>query len=120
MRIRHHERGEGNMGCIFGLILLGLAIFVAWKMIPVKVRAADLRQTVIDEAKSAGSHTNERILAAILAKAQEQKLPVTENDVKISRASSEITVDVDYVLPIEFPGYTYQWHINHHAQNPIF
>ena len=35
-------------------------------------------------------------------------------------ASSEITVDVSYVIPIEFPGYTYQWHLDHHAQNPIF
>jgi hypothetical protein len=120
MRTRRHERGEGNLGCIFGLILLGLAIFVAWKMIPVKVRAADLRQTVVDEAKSAGSHTDERIRAAILNKAQELQLPVADDSIKISRAQSEITVDVDYVIPIEFPGYIYQWHINNHAQNPIF
>ena len=120
MQTRRHERGEGNLGCIFGLILLGLAIFVAWKMIPVKVRAADLRQTVIDEAKSAGSHTDERILAGILAKAREVDLPVTESDVKITRHNSEITVDVTYVIPIEFPGYTYQWHLDHHAENPIF
>lgn len=120
MRTRRHERGEGNLGCIFGLILLGLAVFVAWKMIPVKVRAADLRQTVVDEAKSAGSHTDERIRAGILSKAQELQLPVTDDSIKITRVQSEITVDVDYVIPIEFPGYTYQWHINNHAQNPIF
>ena len=120
MRTRRHERGEGNLGCIFGLIILGLAIFVAWKMIPVKVRAADLRQTVIDEAKSAGSHQDDRIKAGILAKAREVELPVTEDDIKISRHNSDITVDVDYVIPIVFPGYTYQWHINHHAENPIF
>ena len=120
MRTRRHERGEGNLGCIFGLILLGLAIFVAWKMIPVKVRAADLRQTVVDEAKSAGSHTDERIRAGILAKAREVELPVTDENITIKRSGSEITVDVTYVIPIEFPGYTYQWHLDHHAQNPIF
>lgn len=120
MRTRRHERGEGNLGCIFGLILMGVAIFVAWKMIPVKVRAADLRQTVVDEAKSAGTHPDERIRAGILAKAREVELPLTEDDIKISRAGSEITVEVNYVIPIEFPGYTYQWHLNHRAQNPIF
>lgn len=120
MRTRRHERGEGNLGCIIGLIILGLAIFVAWKMIPVKVRAADLKQTVVDEAKSAGSHQDERIKAGILAKARDVELPVTEDDIKISRHNSDITVDVDYTIPIVFPGYTYQWHINHHAENPIF
>jgi hypothetical protein len=114
------ERGEGNLGCLVGLIFLALAIFVAYKMIPVKVKNADLRQTITDEAKSAGSHRDEQIMANILSKAKENNLPVTENDVKIQRANSAITVEVDYTVPVEFPGYTYQWHIHHEVNNPIF
>ena len=120
MRSSRRERGEGKFGCLVGLIILALAIFVAAKMIPVKVKMAEMRQTVVDEAKAAGSHPDERIRASILAKAQEENLPVTDDNVHISRAHSEITVDVNYVVPIEFPGFTYQWHISHHAQNPIF
>lgn len=117
---RRGERGEGQFGCLVGLVLLAIALFVAWKMIPVKVRAAELRGCVVDEAKSAGSHNDDRIRANILAKAAEEKLPVTENDIKITRAQSNITIDVDYIVPIDFPGKTYEWHINHHAENPIF
>ncbi|MGZ4777572.1 MAG: hypothetical protein ACXV5L_00090 [Thermoanaerobaculia bacterium] len=102
------------------MALLLLAVFVAWKVIPVKVRAADLRQAVVDEAKSAGTHNDEQIMKYILAKAADQDLPVTEDNVKISRRQNDITIDVNYVMPIEFPGYTYNWHINHHAENPIF
>jgi type III secretion system FlhB-like substrate exporter len=120
MRNRRRERGESQFGCLIGLILLGLAIFVAWKMIPVKVKAAELRQTVVDEAKSAGTHGDDRIRAAILAKARENALPVTENDIKIVRALGEITVTVTYTIPIPFPGYTYNWHLEHEAKNPIF
>ncbi len=120
MRLRRRERGEGQLGCIVGLILLAIAIFVAWKMIPIKVRAAELRQTVIDEAKAAGTHDDGRIRDVILNKAREDKLPVTADNIHITRANSEITVDVDYVMPVDFPGFTYQWHLNHHAQNPIF
>ena len=43
-----------------------------------------------------------------------------EENVKISRGANEITVDVSYVVPIDFPGFTYQWKIHHLAQNPIF
>ncbi|HSY52531.1 MAG TPA: hypothetical protein VLC46_27270 [Thermoanaerobaculia bacterium] len=120
MRMSRRERGEGQLGCLVGLILLGLAIFVAWKMIPVKVKAAEVRQTVVDEAKSAGTHNDERIRAAILAKAREDNLPITENDITIVRGNGEITVRVVYTIPIVFPGYTYNWHLEHEATNPIF
>jgi hypothetical protein len=120
MRKSGRERGEGKLGCLVGLILLGLAVFVAWKMIPVKVKAAELRQTVVDEAKSAGTHNDDRIKSAILAKAKEDDLPVTEENITIVRTPSEIKVTVTYTIPIVFPGYTYNWHLEHEAQNPIF
>lgn len=120
MRISRRERGEGQMGCIVGLIFLAIAVFVAYKMVPVKVKAADLKQTITDEAKSAGTHTDDRIREAILAKAKEVQLPVTTDNIKISRANSEITVDVEFDVPIDFPGWTYQWHQHYLAQNPIF
>ena len=120
MRRSRREAGEGQIGCLVGLVLLLIAIFIAWKVIPIKVRAADLRQTVVDEAKSAGTHNNAQITKYILAKAQDVDLPVTEDNIKINRRQNDITVDVDYTVPIEFPGYTYIWHINHHAENPIF
>ena len=120
MRTSRRQRGESQFGCLFGLILLGLAIFVAWKMIPVKVKAAELRQTVVDEAKSAGTHNDDRIRGAILAKAREDSLPVSEQDIVIVRSNGEITVTVTYTVPIVFPGYTYNWHLSHSATNPIF
>src|SRR5258706_446390 len=70
MRSRtRRQSGEGQFGCIIGLILLLIAIFVAYKMIPIKVKAAELRGTVADEAKSAGLHDDAHILAAILREA---------------------------------------------------
>jgi hypothetical protein len=120
MRFSRREKGEGQMGCLVGLIVLAIGVFIAYKMIPVKVKAAELRQEVVDEAKSAGTHNDDKIRAAILRKAREDNLPVTEDNIKISRANSEINIEVDYMVPIDFPGYTYQWHIHHSATNPIF
>ena len=120
MRKNRRERGESQFGCLIGLILLAVAIFVAWKMIPVKVKAAELRQAIVNEAHSAGTHSDDRIRAGILAKARENNLPVTEGDITIVRTTGEITVSVDYTIPIQFPGYTYNWHIEHQAKNPIF
>lgn len=120
MRLSRRERGEGKLGCLVGLIAVVLALFVAWKMIPVKVRAAELRQMVVDEAKSAGTHNDGKIRDFILNKALENNLPVTEENIKIKRGGGNISVDVEYVVPIEFPGFTYKWRQHHHAENPIF
>ncbi|HEX9160559.1 MAG TPA: hypothetical protein VF980_02540 [Thermoanaerobaculia bacterium] len=97
-----------------------IAVFIAYKMVPIKVRTAELRQEVIDQAKAAGMRGDDRILAAILRKADEENLPVTEDNVKIHRTQSMISVDVDYTVPVDFPGYKYQWDFHHHAENPIF
>ena len=60
------------------------------------------------------------IAKALLEKGQKLDLPITENSIQINRASGEIRVDVDYTVPVQFPGYVYQWHFHHRAENPIF
>ncbi len=74
------ERGEGQFGCLVGLIVLALGVFIAWKMVPVKVKAAEVRQVVVDEAKSAGTHNDKVIMGNILSKAHEDNIPLTEEN----------------------------------------
>ena len=119
-RSNRREAGEGNFGCIVGLVLLVIAVIIAFKVIPIKANMADLRQVCIDEGKSAGQHSDATIMKRILEKADEVHLPVTEENVTIARAQNTITIDVDYTVPVPFPGYTYQWHEHHHVENPIF
>ena len=119
-RRKWSERGEGQMGCLFGLILMAIGIFIAWKLVPIKVRAAELRQEVLDQSKAGGMRSDDRIMAAILRKAEDDNLPVTADNVKIRRTNNTITVDVDYFVPVEFPGYKFNWEFTVHAENPMF
>jgi hypothetical protein len=114
------ERGEGQFGCLVGLIFLLLAGLIAYKMIPVKVKSADLRDTVRDYAKMAGQFKDGEIRKAILEKAETLELPVAEEDIEVERKSGEIHINVEYTVPVEFPGYTYNWNFKHDVENPIF
>jgi|SRR6185436_7994676 hypothetical protein len=114
------ELGEGRIGCLIGLIILLIAGMVAYKMIPVKVKAAEMRDLTADEARSASVHNDKVIFNTLLQKGQALGLPITEQSIKVERANGEIRVDVEYTVPVKFPGYVYQWHFHHHAENPIF
>ncbi|MGA7614048.1 MAG: hypothetical protein WBX15_02600 [Thermoanaerobaculia bacterium] len=121
MLSRHSQRGEGKLGCIIGLILLVGAVYVAYKLVPVKLKAADMRQTITDEARSAGSSQDKAIRKRILERANELGLPLASEDLKITRGNQQITIEADYTVPVAFPGgYVYQWHFHHEADNPIF
>jgi hypothetical protein len=120
MRRNRRELGEGQGGCIVGLIFFLAVLFIAYKMVPVKVKAAEIRQEVVDEARSAGTHSDQRIRRGILEKAKEANFPIDDGDIKIRRWANNIRVEVEYVVPVQFPGYTYNWKFHHSAENPIF
>jgi hypothetical protein len=123
MQRNRRERGEGQFGCLVGLVLLLIAGLIAYKMIPVKVKAADLRETIVDESKSAGQHGDAQIRKQILVKAEQLELPVTDDNIDIKRTGGNIgniRVNVEYTVPVEFPGYTYQWHFHVETDNPVF
>ncbi len=120
MQRMQRQRGEGQFGCLVGLALVLIGLFIAYKIVPVKIRAAELRQEVVDQAKSAGMRGDDKILAAILKRAEDNKLPVTAENVSIHRSQNAISVDVDYTVPIAFPGYTYNMEFHNHAENPLF
>ena len=42
MRKSRRQRGESNAGCLFGLIILAVVAYFAYKMIPAKIKTADL------------------------------------------------------------------------------
>jgi hypothetical protein len=118
---RHRgQRGEGQLGCIVGLIILIAASYIAFKMVPVKVRAADLRQEIVDVARSAGVYKEPEIRKRIMAKAEELELPLDPDDLEVVRKSDRVYIEANYTVPVEFPGYTYQWHFKHIADNPVF
>jgi hypothetical protein len=120
MSRNRRERGEGQFGCLVGLVLLLIAGLIAYRLIPVKVRAAEMRDTVIDESKSAGQHNDKEIKESILFKAKQLELPVDPANVIVRRSPNYIRVEVKYTVPVEFPGYTYKWNFEHKYENPVF
>lgn len=121
MARRTAERGEGNLGCILWLLVLALAVLISWKMIPVKVNSAELADYMVEVAQFQAARTPpEDLKKLVLARASELGLPLTKENLTVVRTGDRIRMSAEYTVPVEFPGYTYNWHFRHELDRPIF
>lgn len=115
------QLGEGQAGCIIGLLVLLAAGFFSYKVIPPKLKAAEMRQFIVDEGKSAGLRRGDKhIRDNIMDKADQLEIALAPRDLIIKRSRGKITIEASYVIPVEFPGYTHNWAFHHKTENPLF
>ena len=118
---RRSERGEGNLGCILWLVALGLAILIAWKAVPVKLQSTELYDYMDELAKfSAAQVKPDELKKRILERAAQLQIPLTKDNIRVERNGDRIYMEIEYTIPVEFPGYTYQWNFHQKLDRPIF
>ena len=122
MQWRHRQRGEIPIGCFIGLIVLALVVLIGIKTVPVMTRMGELDKTITTMADRANvrGYTNQRIEKEILEKAEQVNIPLDPENVKISRTSSRIRVEVHYAVDIDLPFYTYHWAKDQVEERPLF
>ncbi len=116
----HRVRGDSKIGCVFWLLILGLAALIAWKMVPVKIGSAQFYDYMEEQAKFGLQSKTEGIKRQILQKAKDLDLPVKPENLKVERTSNEIRIHCKYEIPIEFPGYTYIWKFDEKINRPLY
>lgn len=118
---RHPNRhGQGKLGCVLWLLLLLAFVSVCYKVIPVKIRSAELYDFMEEQAMFAGRATAEDLKKRILERAEDLELPLTKKGLMVERRSGRIRMKATYTVPIEFPGYTYHWKFEQVVDRPVF
>ena len=112
--------GEGKIGCIIWLLALIAVVGIAAKLIPVKIRSAELYDFMEEQAMFAGRRGPEQLKKSILNRAEELELPLTKKNLSIKRTGGRIRMRATYTVPVEFPGYTYHWKFEHVIDRPVF
>ena len=120
MRRRAAERGSGNAGCILWMVVLLVGVLIAWKAVPVKIKSAELYDSMEEMAKFSARNPPEQLQKQILNRANELGLPLVKDQVRVQRIGDRIKMEASYMVPLEFPGYTYEWQFNHQVDRPIF
>ena len=114
------EAGEGRLAFFFWLVLFAVIVAAAFQGIPARISVDRYQDFLLETAERKYNVGKVRIKKGVLARAQELKLPVTEDDIEVSVTSKRIRIYVEYTVPINFLVYTYEWHKVHNIDREIF
>lgn len=120
MWTRRYQRGEGNAGCLVWTLLLVVVGLVLWKAVPVKMANAEMYDYMVELTKFSANLPAEELKKRVLGKARELELPVTGKQVEVEKTKERVKIRCRYTVPVEFPGYLYQWEVDHLVDRPIF
>jgi hypothetical protein len=115
-------RGGANVGCVVWLVILGFVGYVLWKVVPVKIASSEFYDVMQEQAAFGSIKDPKFIEFEILRKAQELQVPVTKDNLKITRGREAITVEAHYEITIDFfnGAYKYVWKFDPVVVRPLF
>ena len=119
-----NQKGEGRAGAVFGFAILALVLYLGFKIIPVMIQVYAFEDGVKEECKFLHRRSNSMLVDDLVALAEEKNLPVTAEDIAISKVQVEshqnLKVTIDYAVPIKtiFTEYSWKQHIDYDA--PVF
>jgi len=121
MNGRNGQRGEGRIGLIVALALLGSGIFLGVKLIPVRINAYEFRDFIQEECRFAATRTHdEEIYKRIFEKAKELSIPLDKKNLRMERTGREMIISAKYQQTVDLKVTTYVFRFDHEERAPLF
>ncbi len=118
----HRERGAGNFKAFVTLVIVGLSIFLGVKLLPPYVGNYELQtdlETIARMATYAQGRSVDDLKGEVVAKAKEDNVVITAENVTIDKTQFGVNIDVKYTVPIVLPGRTVTLSFNPTAGNKM-
>jgi hypothetical protein len=105
---------------IFILLVLVVLLFTASQYVPAYFAAFQFNDYVRQEVKYAASSrkTADALRTDVFEKASELGIPITKDDIRITRRGPSFTLEVDYHWPIDLKVYHHEllFHTSHSGE----
>lgn len=100
---RRLERGEGRLKGILIVVMIVLAIYTAWKMVPPYVNDYQLSDKMQEQSRYAmvNHYTAEQIRDNIYKVMVDLDIPAKKEDIKIVADGNVVKVSLDYTVPVD-------------------
>ena len=118
------QRGEIQVGCIIGAIVLLIAVVVAIKAIPIMMNVYEFKDTIVELADKASTtryrNKPKKLKQAVKDKADELRIPLSPDNIDITTTNKYVTIEVVFDIEIDFIVHTYVWHQDIKEERPVF
>ena len=116
-----NQRGEGRMGVLISAAVLGIGIFLAVKIIPVRIDAYNFRDTIREECRMGAVRQNDSaIVKRIMDEAKDLGIPLSKQNLKVIRSAKRLRISVSYETSIDLKFTTYVYRFRAEEEAPLF
>lgn len=115
---RRLERGEGRLKGILIVVIIVLAIYTAWKMVPPYVNDYQLSDKMQEQSRYAmvNHYTVEQIRDNIYKVMVDLDIPAKKEDIKIVADGNVVKVSLDYTVPVDVLVYHTDLHFTPNSE----
>lgn len=105
---RKSQHGGGTLKAIIWLVIIGLLVYLAIKVVPPFVNYYELRDHMDQTATYAAvsNKTDLEIKDDIWRKMQELEIPASRDDLKVVKGHRRVQISCHYTVEVPFLGYT--------------
>lgn len=104
------------MRALLKIAILLLIVHALFRFVPPYVHHNQFSTALKNVAQSWGQPQDEEVMQHVLNTAAEHSVPITSENVTVTRQTQHILVDVAYTLPIEWiPGFKRDWQFETHV-----
>jgi len=121
-RPRKSEQGGARLKFLIVVAILGSVGFAGYRFIPVFIREyqiKDLMQNDVDTAVSTGKPAS-WIKDQLVKQSAEYGIPADATITPQQQQDNRMEVRMQFTLPIEFPGFVYDYEFDHTAKSANF
>jgi hypothetical protein len=118
------EKGEGKGSLVLGIVVLLLAAYIGWKVIPVMIRVYAFEDKVREECKFLHNRSMDQLAKDIVNDAEVEDIPLDEQDIDAKKIRVELyevlRVKIIYSVPIPTPIKVFTWNREVDYEAPVF
>ena len=116
------EKGEGKAGFLISLVILIAGIYVAYVLIPVKIKTYEFKDAMRDQARFGAVHTKRHDIVheRLMKKARRLGIPLKPENLQVEREGGTFIITARYSVPIDLTVYKTKWEYNERETAPIF
>ena len=114
------QRGEGAFGLIVGLGVLFLVVVSLVRIVPLHIHGNEVLDSMNEAANFGGLKGLDKLKMEIYMKAQNAKVPLKLEAIRVERNGTYITISAQYEQSADIFGYRYVYRFDKKVEKPVF